>query len=201
MRMRAASLVLSVLLLALVNPAPARAGLRVLDEEDVVHLTDGTEVRGTILATGPRAIVIVLAEEEKERIIPVSEVDRLERGATRAATKAYKTEPVAGLKMVTGPGSDEDTGPQPEKGAASGKGKKPGAGRPKRGPKIDKSLLAGAAKKNPRLAAWLKSMGGPEKALEWIEKNRGRSGASKMIEEFMKTGKISPGLPFKAPRR
>ena len=128
-------------------------------------------------------------------------MDRLERGATKAASKAYKTEPVAGLKMVTGPGSDEDTGPQPEKGAAPGKGKKPGAGRPKKGPKIDKSLLEAAAKKNPKLAAWIKAMGGPEKALALIEKNRGRSGASKMVEEFMKTGKIPPGLPFKAPRR
>jgi len=172
----------------------ARADLKVVDAEDVVHLVGGGEVRGTVLAVGLKAVVLLV--EEKEKIIPREQVLRIERGEPRQSVKLYATGAVEGVKVVTGPAAPTAAGAAAgEDKASGGAGKGPGQG--KEGPRLTKEFIEDLVRKNPELARIVKSIGGTDKALEWLEKNKSRPEVNKAIEELLKTGKL-PALPLGA---
>ena len=175
------------LTVAALAAASASADLRVLESTDVVHLYDGTEIRGTVIAVGIKAIVIIV--DEKERTIPREQVVKIVRGEVKPAVKGYMTEVVLGLKRITGPGESGDGGAGPATPAVAG----PAAGPPgPGGPKLNKQQLLALMKSNPVLARIVKAQGGPDKALEWLEKNRSNPEVKKYLDAFLKTGDLPP---------
>jgi hypothetical protein len=171
---------------AVLAAGSASADLRVLESTDVVYLYDGTEVRGTVIAVGIKAIVIIV--DEKERIIPREHVVKVVRGEVKPEVKGYMTEVVLGMKRITGVG--ESAGEPDDPGeAVAGDGTEP---KPPSGPKITKEQLLLMMKGNPVLARIVKAQGGPDKALEWLEKNRSNPEVKKYLDAFLKGGQLPP---------
>jgi hypothetical protein len=179
-----------VILLALASAVgTARADLRVLETADVVHLHDGTEVRGTVIAVGIKAVVVII--DDKEVVIPRERVMKIVRGEVGTNVKGYATEVVEGLMRVTGPGEAGGAavaaGPQ---APATGPG--PAAAQ---GATITKERLLQLMQSNPMLALIVKKQGGPDKALEWLEKNRSNPDVQRKLEAFLKAGQMPAGGP------
>lgn len=187
-----AALALAVFLAA----SAAMAGVKVLDAEDVVRLVDGTELRGTLLAAGLKAVVLLVEDEEK--VIPREQVLQIERGEPKHAVKSYATDVVEGMRRVKGQAA-------PDQKSAEGKTESaPRGPQTQTAPKLTKEFLEELVKKNPELARIVRAFGGTEKALEWLEKNKTDPEVKKALEELLKTGKL-PALPlgtlFKQPRQ
>ncbi len=194
----------------------ARGQIKVADSEDVVTLASGEEIRGTVVAVGLKAVVMIV--DDKERTFPREQVERIARGEVSPNMKAYATERVEGIVTVTGPdtGAEEGEGteaggealagkdrPAPV-GAAKGKGGK-GKGKAKGegggAPDISKDRIQEAMKNNPELRNIVKGIGGPDKAREWIRNNRGNPQIARILEQLMKSGKLPKGLPLGGARR
>ena len=100
-----------VLGLFLVAGGRASGDIKVIPSADKVHLVDGTVVEGTVIARGTKAVVVIVGD--KETRVPAEKVQRIEYGAQAAAVSGYMTDPVDGVKCVTGEGfrdaeEDED---------------------------------------------------------------------------------------------
>ena len=169
--------------------AVGRADFKVLAAEDVVTLIDGSEIRGTVIAVGMKAVII--AAEDTEIVIPRSQVESIVRGPTRAETLKFMTDPVDGLKVITGKGfREEEVAAEGELEAASEE-KKGEKARPKRkrGPKATKRAITPDAirqlmKRDKRLEQWVKIIGGPEKAAEFA-KRMGDDALKKLLGDLV----------------
>ncbi len=188
---------LAAIIAAAVLSAPALADLKVMDTEDVVRLVSGEEVRGTVIAVGIRAVIVIV--EERERAIPRREVASIKRGEVRPTVKGYRTEAVDGIKVIVGEGfrDSELTGGEEEVAAGS---EKPKAGR-KRGKKRGKGGRSGIPQekvdelmKDPKVRDMVNKLGGREKTMEMLEKNRNNPMVKRFMEQFLKSGKLPPGL-------
>ena len=192
---------------ALVLATSARGQLKVTDSEDVVTLTSGEKVRGTVIAAGLKAIVMIVDDEE--RILPREQVESMTRGEASPGVKAYATEIVEGVKVVsgvdTGEGESEGEGEgadgeAPPAAAAKrrGKGEKgkggkgkggqgKGGGRPGGAPDISKERMEQLMKGNPGLRDIVKDrFGNADKAREWLKQNRTNPEIQKYLEQFLK---------------
>ena len=87
----------------------AHADFRVAETQDVIYLVDGTKVEGTIIASGLKAVVIVVktkpekeGEEEvtKEVVVPKSKIERIQRGKPAQDVSSFQTDPVEGVKTL-----------------------------------------------------------------------------------------------------
>ena len=183
---------------AVVLSASALADLKVMDTEDVVRLLNGEEIRGTVIAVGIGAVILIVGEEE--RVVPRREVVSIERGEIRPTIKGYQTETVDGLKVVVGEGfrESESTG-EGENAAAARLGGKKGARRGKgstgrrKGSAISKSKVD-ELMKDPKVRDVVKRLGGRDKVMGMLEKNRSNPMVEKFMKEFLKTGNLPPGL-------
>ena len=119
------------LLLALGSVGPALAGtppdgeetepepdLRVETCEDVVILTDGTKIVGTIIAAGGRALVVIEKGATAERVIMRSDIERFGRGETSGEIVGYQVgvNPDEGLLVIDdgSGGTSTSTDPAPD---------------------------------------------------------------------------------------
>ena len=190
---------------ALVLATSARGQIKVTDSEDVLTLTSGEEVRGTVVAAGLKAVVIIVDDEE--RVFPREQVESMTRGEASPGLKAYATEIVEGVKVVsgvdTGEGEGEGEGesegaageaPPAEKPAAAkgggkggkGKGGK-GKGQPGGAPDISKDRMEQLMKGNPGLRDIVKDrFGNADKAREWLKQNRTNPEIQKYLQQFLK---------------
>jgi hypothetical protein len=186
---------------ALVLSGLAFADLKVMDTEDVVHLVSGEEVRGTVLAVGIKAVIVVV--ENKERVIPRREVASIERGELRPTIKGYQTDVVEGIKLVTGEGfrdSDAEGGEQAvaegpaaaRSRKAAGRGK--GARRGKGGEPLISEEKADELMDDPEARKLVEKLGGREKAMEMARKYQDDPQYGPLIRQFLKSGKLPPGL-------
>lgn len=201
---------------AAILAAAARGQIRVPDSEDVLTLASGEEIRGTVVAVGLKAVLVIV--DDKERTFPREQVERITRGEVSPNVKAYATETVEGVLVVTGPDTGEGEGegegaatealakeerPKPtrvaKKGGKGGKDKAKGRG--KGPPGITNERIQEAMKNNPELRNIVKGIGGPDKAREWVRNNRGNPEIAKMLEQLMKSGRLPRGLPLGGGRR
>lgn len=167
------------------------ADFKVLRTDDVVKLVDGTEVRGTVIAVGMKAVIV--AVEDREVVVPRSKVESIVRGATRAETLKFTTDPVDGLKVITGRGFRDEKAPAEEEGEVGeapaekkeekrGPARKPGRkpGRKPSGKGLDADALRRLMKRDKRLERMIKMVGGPEKAAE-LAKNMGEDALKELL--------------------
>jgi len=192
--------VLSGILLALA----AHGQVKVIDSEDIVKLVSGEEIRGQVLGSGLKAVVIIVMNEDDEfveRTIPREQIERVTRGETGAIVKSYATGTVLGMKVVTGESEgDEDEGPPsvgakrgPARPAAKGGPKRPAKGKAPGGnamPKINKQQLENMMRANPGIQRMVKAAGGPEKALALLKQRAGNPQMAKFLQQFLKSGKL-----------
>lgn len=184
---------LAAFIAAAVLSAPALADLKVMDTEDVVRLVSGEEVRGTVIAVGIRAVIVIV--EEGERAIPRREVASIKRGEIRPTVKGYRTEAVDGIKVIVGEGfrDSELTGGEEEVAAGP---EKPEAGRKRGGgrrPRISRDKVD-ELMKDPKVRDMVDKLGGREKTMEMLEKNRNNPMVKRFMDEFLKSGKLPPGM-------
>ncbi len=180
----------------------ARAEIKVMDTEDVLRLVSGEEIRGTVLAVGLRAVIVVV--DDKERTVPREQVESIIRGEASPAAKYYATEVVEGLSVVTGPGTGESEGEEgvaEEVMAAGSRGrntsktaKRAPGGRQPALPNVSDREIEKLMQGNPGLRDIVKSVGGSGKAREWLMKNRSRPEIAKLIQQFLKSGKLPAWL-------
>ncbi len=195
---------------ALVLATSARGQLKVTDSEDVVTLTSGEKVHGTVIAAGLKAIVMIV--DDKERILPREQVESMKRGEASLGVKTYATEIVEGVKVVSGvdtgegegEGADGEAAPAREPAASAkgrGKGEKgkggkgkggkgkggKGGGRPGGVPDISKQRMEELMKGNPGLRDIVRDrFGNADKAREWLKQNRTNPEIQKYLEQFLK---------------
>lgn len=195
---------------ALVLATSARGQLKVTDSEDVVILASGEEVRGTVIAAGLKAIVMIVDDEE--RILPREQVESMTRGEASLSVKAYATEIVEGVKVVSGVDTGEGEGEEADgeaplaedpaaaaKGRGKGKGGKGKGGKGKDGkgggqrggiPDISKDRMEQLMKNNPGLRDIVRDrFGNADKAREWLKQNRTNPEIQKYLEQFLKARK------------
>ena len=164
---------LLVLAAAVVLTPVGAADFKVLRTDDVVKLVDGTEVRGTVIAVGMKAVIV--AVEDREVVVPRAKVETIVRGPSRAETLKFMTDPVDGLKVITGTGfrDGEAAGEvQAEEGPAEEKKPEP-APKHERKPSVkdlDADAIRRLMKRNKRLERLVKTLGGPEKAAEFVKR-------------------------------
>ncbi len=165
------------------------ADFKVARTDDVVKLIDGTEVRGTVIAVGIKAVIV--AVEDREVVIPRAKVESIVRGAARAETLKFMTDPVDGVKVITGKGF-RDEGPGAEEGELEQpperkEGEKPARpGRDRKGPKrrIDAGAIRRHMKRDKRFELMVKNLGGPDKVAE-MAKNMDEETLEKMLGKFL----------------
>jgi hypothetical protein len=203
---------------ALTHGSATRAELRVMNTQDVVHFASGEELRGTVLAAGLKAVVLVVETDTgvAERIIPREQVRSITRGGISPTVTIYTAEPVEGVSVVTGIGTawPSEEGAEGEGGAGAGRKAPGGAGEGSGGAREDGRRGGGARgtgvteqqlrelmKKNPGLRRIIDSLGGPDKARRWLEQNRSRPEIRKYIEQFTKGGKLPFNLPIRLPTK
>jgi hypothetical protein len=171
-----------VLVGALVLAAAAYADFKVVPSVDVVTLDDGTTLTGTVIAEGARGVVLV--KDAKEVVIPKDKVVKVEKGVPTAETKGYTTDPVEGQKIVTGEGF-RDSGSSEDKQAKDSEGKpatpQANAGKPG---KVTADMVKNMTKQKPQLDAWVKVVGGPDKAAEILNDPEKRKEIEKTAKNF-----------------
>ncbi|HHN46259.1 MAG TPA: hypothetical protein ENN09_02355 [Planctomycetes bacterium] len=145
----------------------AFADFKVADTIDVVTLDDGSTVKGTIIAEGSRGVIVV--GKTGEVVVPKQKVVKIERGKPESETKGYTTDPVEGVKVVTGEGfrDGQKSGgqsPQPQSGPAQASGHQKPGGQAGGGARVTPEMVKQAMQKNPQAAAWVNMVGGPDKA-------------------------------------
>ena len=190
--MRATAAALAVVLLS----TCASADLKVMQTEDVVRLVNGEEIRGTVLAVGIRAVVVIV--DEAEQIVPRSEVASIKRGEVRPNVKGYQTEAVEGVKVIVGEGFRDSEGegqavagakPKPAKKVAKKPARKRGGGEGQlTQEKIDQ--LMG----DPKIRDLVNKAGGREKALGMARKYQNDPRFKALMQQILKTGKLPPGM-------
>ncbi|MDZ7816861.1 MAG: hypothetical protein U5N86_12990 [Planctomycetota bacterium] len=85
------------------TPVPKTTGsAQVLKSVDVVTLEDGTEIRGRIIAAGPKAVVILVEKGDKvtQRTISRDKVAKVEKGKTVPERDEYETGVVDGHEKI-----------------------------------------------------------------------------------------------------
>jgi hypothetical protein len=210
---------LAMILVSATAARSAEGALLVREAQDVVKLVDGTEVAGTLLAVGMKAVVIIVkadakenadaaagkAEQKVEEItIPRERVERIVRGTESPDPTGYTVAVVAGVKRVTGKA-------QATAAAEGGNGSKPPAAAASRPPAASTPAapsapaskttagqpttdgLIAAARQDARLKQLIDSMG-EDRVRQLIEQNRGNKQASQLIEQFLRGGQIPPFL-------
>ncbi|MHC5056192.1 MAG: hypothetical protein ACYTKD_15950 [Planctomycetota bacterium] len=194
---------------AVLLAAAARGQIKVMDSEDVVKLVSGEEIKGKVLGSGLKAVVIVVKGEEDalvEKTIPREQVESVTRGGASPTMTTYATETIEGVRVVTGEsqggegevedGGEPAGGPKPKAGA---KGAKGGGKRPARGgratPKISKQQLEKLMQTNPGIERMVKAAGGPDKAMSLLQQQGGNPQMAKFLQQFLKSGKLPAGLP------
>lgn len=188
---------LAAFIAAAVLSAPALADLKVMDTEDVVRLVSGEEVRGTVIAVGIRAVIVIV--EESERTIPRREVASIKRGEVRPTVKGYRTEAVNGIKVIVGEGFRDSELTGGEDAAAAGpekskSGRKRGRKRGRGGRPAISSDKVDELMKDPKVRDMVNKLGGREKTMAMLEKNRNNPMVKRFMEQFLKSGKLPPGL-------
>ncbi len=169
----------------------SRAGVadfKVLRTDDTVKLVDGTQVRGTVIAVGMKAVIV--AVEDREVVIPRSKVESIVRGPARAETLRFTTDPVDGVKVITGKGfrdkaTEGEEGEQTPEEKVEGKRPAPEPTRMKPKKAIDADAIRRFMKQDKRVEGWVKMMGGPEKAAEFA-KRMDESALKRMLGNFAK---------------
>jgi len=168
----------------------AWADLRVMDTVDVVRLVDGTEVRGTVLAAGIKAVVVLV--EGKQIIIQREQVERIDRGEQEPGiVKSYATEVVDGVKIVTGPGTsgEESTAavaarrPTPARGGGAAAAAS-----------AAHDAVSRAIADNPDYGDAVAAFGGPDKVRSLLDKYSSDPTWGPQISRFRETGQIPPEI-------
>lgn len=177
-------------LLFLLAPLATSGDFKVMESVDTITLTDGSNIEGIIVASGAKAIVIVVEGEAgpQEQVVPRDKIKEVKTGAPTAHTKAYTTDPVDGVKVVTGEGFRDTAGqpagtsgqpataqtpPRPQAPAARQKPSATPAGTP-RAPKITAEMIQNMLGKSPQLKTLVNAIGGPEKAAQLVNDPRRR---------------------------
>lgn len=184
-------------LAAAVLSISALADLKVMRTEDVVRLVNGEEIRGTVIAVGIKAVIMIV--DDAEQVVPRREVASIKRGEVRPGIKGYQTEAVDGIKVIVGEGFRESEGEGEEEAAAAkpekSKGRKKAAKKRGRGGKqaisqgeIDQLM------KNPKIRDLVKKAGGREKALEMARKYQNDPRFKGLMQQVLKSGKLPPGM-------
>ncbi len=186
----------------------ARGQVKVMDSEDVVKLVSGEEIRGKVLGSGLKAVVIVVKGEEDalvERTIPREQVATISRGDFSPTMKSYATETVEGISVVTGESEDDEgegegepagdaVAPSPKpKGKRTGRDARGGGG--KATPQINKPQLEKLMETNPAIRRMVTAAGGLDKAMSLMQQQGGNPQMAKLIQQFLKSGKLPAGLP------
>jgi hypothetical protein len=187
--------VLSAAVAVLVLSGLAFADLKVMDTEDVVHLVSGEEVRGTVLAVGIKAVIVIV--ENTERVIPRRDVASIERGELRPTIKGYQTEAVDGIKLVTGEGfrdSDSEGGEEAVAAKPGAAGTPEAAGRGSDNKPLISEEMADKLMEDPENRKRIERLGGREKAMEMARKYQDDPQYGPLIRQFLKNGKLPPGL-------
>ncbi len=75
----------------------------VLEVVDVLHFKDGKQVTGRIVATGAKAVVIIVEENGtvSEKSYPRADVTKIERGKAKPKADYYQTGSVDGKEKIT----------------------------------------------------------------------------------------------------
>ncbi len=170
-----------------------------------MKLVSGEEIRGKVLGAGLKAVVIVVKGEEDaliEKTIPREQVQSVTRGDFSPTMKLYATEIVQGLVVVTGESKgDEDEGSPAEEAKRKappsrkkdrGKGPK-GGGRAT--PNVSKQQIENLMKTNPGIERMVKAAGGADKARALLKQHGGNPQMAKLLQQFLKSGKLPAGLP------
>ena len=156
--MRIATVLAAVLVIA----SAVYADFKVVPSVDVVTLDDGTTVSGVVIAEGARGVILV--KDAKEIVIPKEKVVKIEKGVPTAETKGYTTDPVEGQKVVTGEGFRDSSSPaQPQDKTTDAKPPAP-KGNANVPNKVTADVVREMMKQNPQLDAWVRIVGGPDKA-------------------------------------
>lgn len=172
------------------------ADFKVGESEDVIVLKDDTELRGVVIASGLKAVVIVIQGENgpEERIIVKEDIKDMALGKPSGRTKACTTDPQDGLKVVTGEGFRE-TKPAPKKqsgGKPAAQAKAPQAkqkpapkqaAKPAQG-KVTPDMIKVLMQQNPQLKTFVNRVGGPEKAAALISDPNQRKQLEEMARKF-----------------
>ena len=186
----------------------AEGTLLVRDAQDVVRLVGGAEVTGTVVASGMKAVVVLVRVERadgeagepaeateaeapvREVVIPRERVERIVRGAESPDPAGYSVAVVDGVKRVTGvvaaPAVAAGAASKPPAAAAS---TPPAAKTPAGQPTADE--LIATARQDPRLKQIVDSVG-EDRLRNVIEQNRSNKQATQLIEQFLKTGQVPP---------
>ena len=77
--------------------------VQVPEMEDLVKLTNGTEIRGTVLIVGLRRVVVLVDEQEMD-ILP-SDVEYIQKVKVPGELSSYLTENVDGMLRIIGKGA------------------------------------------------------------------------------------------------
>jgi len=193
----------SVLVLA----ASARGQVKVMDSDDVIRLVSGEEIAGKVIGSGLKAVVIVVKGEDDalvERAIPREQVESVTRGDFSPTMKSYDVETIRGMKVVTGESEGEEESSEPEgppkkkapPARAKGGGKRPaGKGGAAAPAGVTKEQLEKLMKTNPGIERMVKAAGGPDKAMALLKQHGGNPQMMKLLQEFLKSGKLPAGLP------
>ena len=135
----------------------------------------------------PKAVIVIV--EEGERVISRREVASIKRGEVRPTVKGYRTESVDGIKVVVGEGFRESELTGGEEAAAAGPAKpKAGRKRGKKGGRGGRSPIPKAKvdelMKDPKVRDIVKKLGGRDRAMEMLERNRN----DPRVQKFMLAG-------------
>ena len=146
--------------------------LQVEKARDVVILTDGTKVIGTIIAAGQKRIMIIEDGASTERVINRSDVESYRRGPSERRTVGYRVEKDTFRGVLT---LKEDDGTVPAGGGGAapsrdtspvskpGTGIKPDAAKPEPAARVDLTplwkMLEGKPSADDIAAAFIKNPG------------------------------------------
>ncbi len=95
---------------------PPKPAVQVEKSKDVVILTDGTKIVGTIIAVGQKRLLIIEEKAKTDRAIDRSEVESFRRGASERKTVSYDVNKDAykGVLVLAEQGEADPAAPGPE---------------------------------------------------------------------------------------
>ncbi len=158
-------------------------GVKVPEEADMVFLKNGRVIKGTVICSGSKNVVILVNEQEKT--VSRDEVNEIKHGKKSMETTSYLTGNVDGLEQIVGKGEYTPPPPEPktEKKTASGepaaakvrKPKEAGNSSTPAGGSAGSGITPGTLKKllenNPALRDKLKNIKDTKKLEEMLQKN------------------------------
>ena len=161
------------------------ADFKLAASDDVVILVDGTKIRGTVIAKGLKAVVVVVKGEKdgeaREIVIPKTKVERIEKGESDREISSFTTDGVDGIKVVTGEGfrdTESEEPPAPAADPGSNENKASGGKKGELRKRLEKAMGS-----NPVVRQMIVRGGGLDNVMQRLETD---DGLRRQVEGYLR---------------